>query len=180
MGECVPISENCESNDVVSSELHDCYKYKYPIGLGFGVGNRVRALKNADDWNWWKFPMVDVANVKCEKSTVENKEEKKIGELELQRGLLLKLDYDGVLNDWAGKGLHVPEDVSRSMYPGGDIHVTAANIDLFSEDEDGGWKEYSATKKIRPIKNACSDKRPRCKGRFMKKPNSSVCDEVSN
>ncbi|KAJ0788387.1 hypothetical protein HanPI659440_Chr05g0191091 [Helianthus annuus] len=177
MGDCTAISENHGTNDTVSSEFHNCC-YGYPMGLGFGVRNRVRALKNADDRHWWKFPMVEVVNtspaaiVNCERSPAGKK--KKTVPL---RKLVLKLDYDGVLNDWAGKGSPVPEEI---------IHAKAANIDIFSED--GGWKESSATrsldnnnlKKIRPVKNACSDKRPRCKGRFdfVEKPNSSVYNEV--
>ncbi|XP_076956380.1 protein CHLOROPLAST IMPORT APPARATUS 2-like [Bidens hawaiensis] len=184
MGDCNSITGN--------HELIDNNCYGYPMGLGFGVRNGVRALRNAGERNRCNFTMVDVVNTslavigKC----VGKKKKKRVEDLmrpksEVRRGLVLKLDYDAVLNEWADKESPVPEDISHSSSSRGDIHAKAANIDLFSEED--GRNESSATrptdknhlKKIRPLKNACSDKRPRCKGRFMKKTNSSGCDEVT-
>ncbi|XP_076936716.1 protein CHLOROPLAST IMPORT APPARATUS 2-like [Bidens hawaiensis] len=185
MGDCNSISG--------SHELIDNNCYGYPMGLGFGARNGVRALRNAGDQNRCNFTMVDVVNTsppavigKC----VGKKKKKRVEDLmrpksEVRRALVLKLDYDAVLNDWADKESPVPKDMSHSSSSGRNIHAKAANIDLFSEED--GRNESSATrptyknhlKKIRPLKNACSDKRPRCKGRFMKKTNSSGCDEVT-
>ncbi|KAI3811467.1 hypothetical protein L1987_21191 [Smallanthus sonchifolius] len=138
MGDCKPISQNHESNDNIC--------YGYPMGLGFRVRNGVRALKNADDRNWWNIPMVDVGNSspeaigKCEKSPAGKKKKKaeefRQGNFNSGDGqrLGLKLDYDGVLDDWADRGLPLPEEMWPSSSPGGDIHAMAANIDLFSDD----------------------------------------------
>ncbi|KAF5772439.1 hypothetical protein HanRHA438_Chr13g0587671 [Helianthus annuus] len=94
MRDCTTISENHGTNDTVSSEFHNCC-YGYPMGLGFGVRNIVRALKNADDRHWWKFPLVEVVNTSpaaiCERSPAGKK--KKTVQF---RKLVLKLDYDGV------------------------------------------------------------------------------------
>ncbi|KAK9055276.1 hypothetical protein SSX86_026358 [Deinandra increscens subsp. villosa] len=196
MGDSKLIPENHELNGKIGSGFNACYGY--PIGLGFGVRNGLRALKNADERNWWDFPMVDVVNSspadvgKCERSPVGKKKKKRVEEFRQGsfssgdgKRLVLKLDYDGVLSEWADKGLPLPEEISHSSSPGGDIHTMAANIDLFSED--GGWNESTATrptdknspKKTRTLKSTGSDKRSRCKGRFVKKPNSSDCDEVA-
>ncbi|XP_024965420.1 protein CHLOROPLAST IMPORT APPARATUS 2-like [Cynara cardunculus var. scolymus] len=97
---------------------------------------------------------------------------------------ILKLDYDAILNAWSDKGSPLPEETPQSASPGADIHARAAHIELFSEN--GGWMESGATrsmdnnhfKKIRyQVKNASSDRRPRCKGRFVTKPNSPTSDE---
>ncbi|KAL4571202.1 hypothetical protein LXL04_017955 [Taraxacum kok-saghyz] len=195
MGESNAILENDESNDIVSTS------HGYPMGLGFGARNGVKALRNSDEGNWWNFPMVDMLDitpappVKCEKSPVEKKKKKKKKVEELMKSdhgdfgsgkqqLLLKLNYDAVINAWSGRGSPLPEEISQSAYPGDDVHSRAAHIDLFSEN--GGWMESSATrstdknhlKKIRcQLKNLTTDRRPRCKGRFVAKANSLTCEE---
>ncbi|XP_071725423.1 protein CHLOROPLAST IMPORT APPARATUS 2-like [Rutidosis leptorrhynchoides] len=196
-----------ESNSVIDNnkEPNDVIAYGYPIGLGFGMRNGVRALKNCDDRNWWCFPMVDVSpavNGKFEKSLVGKKKKKKVEELmeselgfnswgidnfskgiQSEKRLVLKLDYDDVLNDWSGNWSPVPEEIWHKAPTGGDIYARAANIDLFSEKD--GRIEASATrfmdknqskKNGHPVKNASSDRRPRCKGRFVKKSISTACD----
>ncbi|KAL8191548.1 hypothetical protein R6Q57_028279 [Mikania cordata] len=149
MRDSQPISEKYESSDNLAYDFK--IEYDYPMGLGFGVRNGVRALKKADHRNWWKFPMVDVVNTspavteKCEKYQVGNKKKKKVeelgksesgfrhrnfnsGDMNLNSGneqrIGLKLDYDGVLNGWADKGLPVPEEISPSSSPASDINVS--------------------------------------------------------
>ncbi|KAK1420875.1 hypothetical protein QVD17_22805 [Tagetes erecta] len=89
--------------------------------------------------------------------------------------LELKLDYDGVLEEWGDKGLPLPEEISPSSSPGVDIQALAANIDLFTVD--GDLNQSTATNKS---KNVSSDQRPRSKGRFVRKPNSFVSEDVTH
>ncbi|KAI3754714.1 hypothetical protein L1987_54503 [Smallanthus sonchifolius] len=183
----------------------------FEFSFGIGMRNGVRALKNGDDGNWWSFPMVNVvdvspavAPVKVKKSPVEKKKkrveelmkmsESELGQgngnqgegnsgLETGSGLLLKLNYDDVLNAWSDKGSPLPEEISGSESPGGDIHSRLAQIDLFSEN--GGLREASVmrykekkrtrlfSKKIRyQIRKVNADRRPRSKGRFVRRQNS--------
>lgn len=139
-----------DSNSIQENIEYDLNKtcYGYPIGLGFGVRNGVRALRNDNERNWWCSPMVDVMNISqavvegdCEKLLVgkknkNTKKKKKVVELmksepefeHLSIGnghrLMLRLDYDGVMNAWTDKGLPLPEEISSSTSPGGDIRVS--------------------------------------------------------
>ncbi|KAF4393845.1 hypothetical protein F8388_018336 [Cannabis sativa] len=99
-------------------------------------------------------------------------------------GLSLKLNYDDVLNAWSNKGSPFSDDAP----PGSDLtenDVTArlAQIDLFPEA--GGVREASVlrykekrrtrlfSKKIRyQVRKVNADRRPRMKGRFVRRPNS--------
>lgn len=196
MGDSNPILVIDESNDVVSAS----HGYGYPMGLGLGARNGVKALRNGDEGKWWSFPMVDMVNitpappVKCEKSPAAKKKKKKKVEESLKsehgdfgsrkQRLLLKLNYDAVMDAWSDRGSPLPEEISQSVSPGDDINTRAAQIDLFSEN--GGWGESGATrstdknhiKKIRyQLKNLNTDRRPRCKGRFVTKTNSLTCEE---
>ncbi|GJY40367.1 hypothetical protein Tco_0427637 [Tanacetum coccineum] len=198
MGESNLVKEK----DSIRNDVDTCYGY--PMGLGFGVRNGVRALRKCGDGNWSNLPMVDVGSItpravgKCDKSAVGKKTKKKKLMEELMKsgsgfrhgndnlscekgsehGLGLKLDYDAVLNAWSDKGSPLPEEISSSSSSRSDVNARAANIDLFSKN--GGWIESGATrcmdkKKIKIVTS--SDRRPRCKGRFMKKPNSTACNE---
>ncbi|KAL8223063.1 hypothetical protein R6Q57_020462 [Mikania cordata] len=199
-------SESHESND--DSWLNSNTCYGYPLGLGFGgnlefnfgcfgMRNGVRAMKNGDDGNWWRIPTVNVVNVsppvKVEKKKMKVEELIKRSESESESELvnscretdsklLLKLNYDDVLNAWSDKGSPLPEEISGSESPGGDIHARLAQIDLFSEN--GGLREASVmrykekkrtrlfSKKIRyQVRKVNADRRPRSKGRFVKRPN---------
>ncbi|KAL2481829.1 Protein CHLOROPLAST IMPORT APPARATUS 2 [Abeliophyllum distichum] len=122
--------------------------YGYPIGLGFGgafdlgfgMRREVRAMKNVDDGDWWRFPSVNVQDItpKIGKIPAEKKKKKvekavepknsvlaklKSSSIKANKvnsaskspkeeavlpktnaGLLLKLNYDNVLNAWSDKG----------------------------------------------------------------------------
>ncbi|XP_076933125.1 protein CHLOROPLAST IMPORT APPARATUS 2-like [Bidens hawaiensis] len=97
--------------------------------------------------------------------------------------LLLKLNYDDVLSAWSDKGSPLPEEISGSESADGDIHTRLAQIDLFSEN--GGLREASVmrykekkrtrlfSKKIRyQVRKVNADRRPRSKGRFVRRPSS--------
>ncbi|KAJ9550728.1 hypothetical protein OSB04_014773 [Centaurea solstitialis] len=103
--------------------------------------------------------------------------------------LLLKLNYDDVLSVWSDKGSPLPEEISGSESPGGDIHARLARIDLFSEN--GAVREASVmrykekkrtrlfSKKIRyQVRKVNADRRPRSKGRFVRRPNSPTCEDT--
>lgn len=177
---------------------------KSELNFGFVMRNGARALRKGDERNLGSFPTVKMVNIsppptKPEKSPVGKKKKKKVEELmksgsEFRQGnfnsgeesgigqrLILKLDYDAILNAWSDKGSPLPEETPQSASL---IHARAAHLDLFSEN--GGRTESGATrsmdnnhfKKIRyQVKNASSDRRPRCKGRFVTKPNSPPSDE---
>ncbi|KAI3775284.1 hypothetical protein L1987_49855 [Smallanthus sonchifolius] len=111
--------------------------------------------------------------------------------LNLENGprLLLKLNYDKVLKAWSDKGSPLLEKISSPESPGSDIHTRLATIDLFSEN--GGVREASVirykekrrtwlfSKKIKyQVRKVNADRRPRSKGRFVRRPNSPTCEEA--
>ncbi|KAL8189492.1 hypothetical protein R6Q57_029058 [Mikania cordata] len=176
--------------------------------FGFGLRNGVRALKNVDEgcWSFPAVNVMNISppvSLKSKKSPVEKKKrvedlmklkpELKIpilGEenlsLENVPRLLLKLNYDKVMKAWSGKGSPVLE---KPESPGNDIYARLAAIDLFSEN--GERREANVTrhkekrrtwlfsKKIKyQVRKINADLRPRYKGRFVRKPNSSTCEET--
>ncbi|XP_060172136.1 protein CHLOROPLAST IMPORT APPARATUS 2-like isoform X1 [Lycium barbarum] len=97
--------------------------------------------------------------------------------------LLLKLNFDDVLNAWSDKESPFADDMPGSEVAGNDVQARLAQIDLFSEN--GGIREASVlrykekrrtrlfSKKIRyQVRKVNADRRPRMKGRFVKSPNS--------
>ncbi|CAI9291439.1 unnamed protein product [Lactuca saligna] len=109
------------------------------MGLGFGVTNRVTALRIGDEGNWWRILIADMVGitpaplVKCEKSLVgKKKKKKKVKELmksengdfrSRKQRLLLKLNYDAILNAWSYRGSSLSEEISQSTSSGDDVHV---------------------------------------------------------
>ncbi|XVF19031.1 hypothetical protein REPUB_Repub11eG0075500 [Reevesia pubescens] len=100
-------------------------------------------------------------------------------------GLQLKLNYQEVVNAWSDRGSPFSEE---SEVPGHDIYARLAQIDLFSEV--GGEREASVlrykekrrtrlfSKKIRyQVRKVNADRRPRMKGRFVRRPNSCSTSE---
>ncbi|KAL1819932.1 protein CHLOROPLAST IMPORT APPARATUS 2 [Daucus carota subsp. sativus] len=126
------------NNDSASDESTSTTCIGYPLGLGFsgnfdyGFGMRgggVRALRDADESNWWSFPAVDVADItpnfkKTPSAAAQKKKKKvkKIVELKyldsppvhnpvaaeeelpmLSGGPRLKLNYDKVSEAWSDR-----------------------------------------------------------------------------
>ncbi|KAL0015450.1 hypothetical protein SO802_002519 [Lithocarpus litseifolius] len=101
-------------------------------------------------------------------------------------GLLLKLNFDEVLNAWSDRGCPFSDLIPPgSEFPGNDVYARVAQIDLFSES--GGLREASVlrykekrrtrlfSKKIRyQVRKLNAERRPRMKGRFVRRPNSSA------
>ncbi|KAK9742438.1 hypothetical protein RND81_03G173000 [Saponaria officinalis] len=102
--------------------------------------------------------------------------------------MLLKLNYDDVLDAWSEKGSPFCEDLSGSEFSGSDALARLAQIDLFGENGAmreaivQRYKEKRRTrlfsKKIRyQVRKVNADQRPRMKGRFVRRPNSSGSEE---
>ncbi|KAL6585544.1 hypothetical protein OROMI_002188 [Orobanche minor] len=113
-------------DDSNSVRLSDTFCYGYPVGLGFGLGygmrSELRAMRNVDRGDdWWRFPVVDLADLTRKNGNIPVVEEKKKKNKKKQSeenlasyvtetfrqtrgGRLLKLDYDDVLRAWSDKG----------------------------------------------------------------------------
>ncbi|XP_004296491.1 PREDICTED: protein CHLOROPLAST IMPORT APPARATUS 2-like isoform X1 [Fragaria vesca subsp. vesca] len=117
------------------------------------------------------------------KTSQSTKEEEEEPEAET-RQLMLKLDYDDVLNAWSDKASPFPEELQGGA-DGNDVSARLAQIDLFTDA--GGLREASVlrykekrrtrlfSKKIRyQVRKVNADRRPRMKGRFVRRPNSST------
>lgn len=186
----------------------------FEFGLGIRLGVRAfRPV--VDEGDWWRFPAIDVREISPKfnpttttKVSVKKKKkrvEKSLSELPIltgpspsnselpeekpipkpDSGLLLKLNFDKVLNAWSDRGSPFSDDIQGSELPGtGDAHARLAQIDLFPEN--GGareacvlrYKEKRRTrlfsKKIRyQVRKVNADRRPRMKGRFVRRPNSN-------
>ncbi|KAF5749391.1 Chloroplast import apparatus 2 putative isoform 2 [Tripterygium wilfordii] len=88
------------------------------LGYGFGVKRGIRAFRHINNGNWWSFPTIDVhqlsprinnnsnSNSKSgeKKKKVELKNPELTEENSANLGLLLKLNYDEVLNAWSDRG----------------------------------------------------------------------------
>ncbi|KAK7265214.1 hypothetical protein RJT34_32830 [Clitoria ternatea] len=161
----------------------------------------VRALRHVDEGNWWNFPAVDILQISpkisnkapplaTEKKKKQKKVEKPVAELksaELPKakpGLMLKLNYDDVRNAWSERGSPFAEDSPVSDAPENDLTARLSQIDLLWDN--GGvrearvlrYKEKRRTrlfsKKIRyQVRKVNADRRPRMKGRFVRRLNSS-------
>ncbi|KAK4792968.1 hypothetical protein SAY86_023403 [Trapa natans] len=96
-------------------------------------------------------------------------------------GLMLKLDYEGILGAWSGKGSLFSDEAHGPESPTTDVSARLAQIGLFSENDIVReasvlrYKEKRRTrlfsKKIRyQVRKVNADQRPRMKGRFVRGP----------
>ncbi|KAF5456388.1 hypothetical protein F2P56_025877 [Juglans regia] len=181
---------------------------KFDLGFGMRINGGVRALRHVDEGNWWGFPIVDVHQIsprfhKASVSTEKKKKKKKVEKLSVvelkekelpkensaspkpNSGLLLKLNFEEVLNAWSNRGSPFSDEILGSDMPGDDVSARLAQIDLFLDG--GGLREASVlrykekrrtrlfSKKIRyQVRKVNADQRPRMKGRFVRRPNSST------
>ncbi|KAA8522716.1 hypothetical protein F0562_009122 [Nyssa sinensis] len=168
------LSVNNDESNASSYNSQISSYFGHPLGLGFGgkfdfcFGMRrgIGALRNVDEGDWWRFPTVDVLAIspKFNKVKVEKKKKK-------------------VLNAWSDRGSPFSDEIPSSELPENDVHARLAQIDLFSEG--GGLREASVlrykekrrtrlfSKKIRyQVRKVNADRRPRMKGRFVRRPNS--------
>lgn len=102
--------------------------------------------------------------------------------------LSLKLNYDSVLNAWSDRVSPFPDDSPAADGVGNDVQARLASIDLFTEN--GGIREASVmrykekrrtrlfSKKIRyQVRKVNADRRPRMKGRFVRRPDSPESEQ---
>ncbi|KAI3416702.1 CCT domain-containing protein [Psidium guajava] len=177
--------------------------YGNHASLGFGIRRGVSAWRDVSEVNWWNFPTVDVLEISPKLSRSSNSaEKKKRRKVETNAaeskdmeesvkedltpkpvtGLLLKLNYDRVVDAWSGNGSPFSDDSDGA---GNDVSAKLAQIDLFSES--GGVREASVQRykekrrnrlfsnKIRyQVRKVNADQRPRIKGRFVRRANSST------
>ncbi|CAA3021813.1 protein CHLOROPLAST IMPORT APPARATUS 2-like [Olea europaea var. sylvestris] len=218
-----------DSNAYISQKNNFVYGYPTGVGFedafdfGFGMRNEVRAMKNVDKGDWWRFSSVNVLDInpKMVKNPAEKKKKKVEKPSEIQNsklgkentisngivehnlaneafkdkeiaktnaGMLLKLDYDKVLNAWSDRRSPFSGEVPGSDAVGNDVQARLAQIDLFSETS--GMREASVlrykekrrtrlfSKKIRyQVRKINADRRPRMKGRFVRAPNSPKSEQ---
>ncbi|GMH13603.1 hypothetical protein Nepgr_015444 [Nepenthes gracilis] len=177
-----------------------------------GLRRGVRAFRKADERDdWWTFPTVNVEEISPrllhqKTSTAKKKKKKKevndttknsnssnSKALSLENsppkasknsGMLLKLNYDEVLNAWSDRGSPFSDAVPGPELSGSDSAAKSTQVDLFAES--GGVREASVqrykekrrarlfSKKIRyQVRKVTADQRPRMKGRFVRSPNSN-------
>ncbi|KAK6942020.1 CCT domain [Dillenia turbinata] len=174
---------------------------EFGFGIRRGI-QALRQTDQSDCWRFPTVDIAQVSP-KLTKVPAEKKKKKKIADLkdvelpEIPKenpnpnsdpkppnsGLLLKLNYEEVFKAWSNKGSPFSED---SEVPGNDApaSVRLAQIDLFGEN--GGVREASVlrykekrrtrlfSKKIRyQVRKVNADRRPRMKGRFVRRPNSN-------
>ncbi|KAK2646391.1 hypothetical protein Ddye_021586 [Dipteronia dyeriana] len=175
-------------------ESNNNYWYGNPFGgkmeLGLGIRRGIRALRHVDEGNWWSFPCtVDVLQISPKLnstatkkiSSSEKKKNKAPPPNTISGELLLKLKYDDVVTAWSDKGSPFLDETLSSDALGNDVSARLAQIDLFS---DSGVREASVlrykekrrtrlfSKKIRyQVRKVNADRRPRMKGRFVRRSN---------
>ncbi|KAL3644167.1 hypothetical protein CASFOL_012099 [Castilleja foliolosa] len=205
-------NNNDDNNNNNAMQVSNNFCYGYPVGLGFEFGQfgmkmeRMAMRNNGDEGDWWRFPSVNVHDLTPRPA--KNKKKKKMVELknlemkkedlgvkgvcmseeivvpQKNEGLLLKLNFDGVLDAWSDKASPFSGDCTGPELAGNDVQARLAQIDLFSDN--GGIREASVlrykekrrnrlfSKKIRyQVRKLNADRRPRMKGRFVRKSSSS-------
>lgn len=164
----------------------------------FGMKGGVKALRTVDDGDWWRFPTVDVHEISPKFNPVSTQKKKKKMEktVELTNTTsqtekiipnsdsrpLLKLNHSEVLTAWSDRGSPFSEEMPELSESDG--YARLAEIDLCLET--GGVREASVlrykekrrtrlfSKKIRyQVRKVNADRRPRMKGRFVRRPNSA-------
>ncbi|KAK7347768.1 hypothetical protein VNO80_22307 [Phaseolus coccineus] len=101
-----------------------------------------------------------------------------------KQGLMLKLNYDDVRSAWSDRGIPFSDDSPLADLPESDVTARLSQIDLWWDN--GGVREASVqrykekrrtrlfSKKIRyQVRKVNADRRPRMKGRFVRRLNSS-------
>lgn len=207
MGQLSMENKPVDDSDSCSSLQKNNY-HGYPVGLGFdfgyGIRKELRAMRSVDeaDTDWWRFPTVNVADktkrishmpVK-KKSPEPDKENSSVKAssqdssiAQTKPGLLLKLNYDEVLSEWAAERGGSPFCLDAQAAESNDVQARLSHIDLFLEKGNDCRgilvsKEKRRTRHL-PKKIFCQprkpkpDQRPRLKGRCVRKPNCPK-DEV--
>lgn len=118
----------------------------HPVWLGFGrnfdfgvwMRRGIRALKHVDEEEWWRFPLVNILDIspKFSTGTSEKKKNKILKPVEKssqsRKGnsrpkMLLKLNYEGVLNAWSDRGTPFSKEVTGHENSSIDLNVCFAS-----------------------------------------------------
>ncbi|XP_017983581.1 PREDICTED: protein CHLOROPLAST IMPORT APPARATUS 2 isoform X2 [Theobroma cacao] len=177
-------------------------KFEFGLGFGLRRGVRaLRHVNEGNWWNFSTVDVLQISpktNTKVSRAEKKKKKvEKPIVVTEAKgsampkenpkpnpnAGLQLKLNYDDVVNAWSDRGSPFAEESPGPEVAGNDVYARLAQIDLFSDG--GGVREASVlrykekrrtrlfSKKIRyQVRKVNADRRPRMKGRFVRRPNS--------
>ncbi|XP_021277159.1 LOW QUALITY PROTEIN: protein CHLOROPLAST IMPORT APPARATUS 2 [Herrania umbratica] len=177
-------------------------RFEFGFGFGLRRGVRaLRHVDEGNWWNFSTVDVLQISpKTKTKVSRAEKKKkrvEKPIVVTEAKgsdmpkenpkpnpiAGLQLKLNYDEVVNAWSDRGSPFAEESPGAEVAGNDVYARLAQIDLFSDG--GGVREASVlrykekrrtrlfSKKIRyQVRKVNADRRPRMKGRFVRRPNS--------
>ncbi|CAA0821460.1 Protein CHLOROPLAST IMPORT APPARATUS 2 [Striga hermonthica] len=191
------VDDNCNFTRIGGVQAGGfCYGYPVWLGFEYGPGGVRKETRNVDGGdNWWRFPSVGTADKAAINSPAEKKKKKKKKAADIKcagaglrprksgGGLLLKLNYEGVLKEWSDKAS--PFAGESEPVAGNDVQVRLAQIDLLWDKR--GIREASVlrykekrrnrlfSKKIIQVYKVNADRRPRIKGQFVRTPNSS-CD----
>ncbi|PPD66447.1 hypothetical protein GOBAR_DD36672 [Gossypium barbadense] len=153
--------------------------YTNPIPMAMGLRKGIGALRHVDQGNCWNFSTVDVLQIspktnptitttsRADKKKRKNKAEKPIAAAETPNPkpndtglkLKLKLNYENVVNAWSDGASPFSEK------PPADDDVYKRHTRLLS------------TKIRYQVRKVNADRRPRIKGRFVRRPSSSTVSE---
>ncbi|OMO79054.1 hypothetical protein CCACVL1_13926 [Corchorus capsularis] len=149
------------------------------------TNNKLTPTTNSNRAEKKKKKVADIVAAAEAKSTEMPKENQNSNP---NSGLQLKLNYQEVVTAWSDRGSPFSDESPASEPPGNDVYARLAQIDLFSDG--GGVREASVlrykekrrtrlfSKKIRyQVRKVNADQRPRMKGRFVRRPNSSSTSE---
>lgn len=85
MGDLGVENESNEDLSICNNVQMNGFCYGYPVGMGFefgyGVRREMRAMRNVDEGDWWRFPtvnMIDLTPKNAAKTPVEKKKKKKV------------------------------------------------------------------------------------------------------
>ncbi|CAI9783383.1 unnamed protein product [Fraxinus pennsylvanica] len=104
MGKLSTGNNSVDDSSDLSTRQMSSWCYGYPIGLGFGgafgfgMRREVRAMKNVDDGNWWRFPSVNVQDItpRTGKILAEKKKKKVEKAVEHKNSTLAKLKSSSI------------------------------------------------------------------------------------
>ncbi|XP_052183937.1 protein CHLOROPLAST IMPORT APPARATUS 2-like isoform X2 [Diospyros lotus] len=157
------LSVNNDSVDERTYWYGSVFPGKFEVGR-FGMRNGVRALRQVEDGDWWRFSTVNVGDISPrlrKPPPPAEKKKKKIEEIKSVEsakeftpavpensvpksnpGLLLKLNVEEVVNAWSDRGSPFSEEFpGQETASGNDLHARLAQVELFPDN--GGVREAS-------------------------------------
>ncbi|KAJ0965590.1 hypothetical protein J5N97_026728 [Dioscorea zingiberensis] len=185
--------------DTQTSRPYNVCLNAYIASLVYHTSMRHALRRRDNDGDWWRSPRVPVRDLVPKLHPLEKTKKKsntnantsspsststtttKSRDESTNVGLNLKLNYEGILEEWSHRGSPYG-DSGGSPESSADARARLAQIDLFPETGNGlretslqRYKEKRRNrlffKKIRyEVRKVNADQRPRMKGRFVKRP----------